>query len=365
MGILQAGFSRQIGEKGTMTGQEPQGEIVLYQTDDGTTRVQCRFVDESIWLTQRLMAELYQVSVKTVNEHLRNIYAEKEVESEATIRKFRIVRIEGSREVSRLVEHYNLDAILAVGYRVRSARGTAFRQWATARLREYLTKGFVLDDERLKNPPGPGVPDHFDDLLERIRDIRASERRMYLQVRNILALAADYSPQDEDTRRFFQTVQNKLHFAVTGKTAPELIAERADHLLPNMNLTTWRGDVVRKGDVTVAKNYLRDDEITELNRIVTMFLDYAEDQARRRKQVFMRDWRERLDGFLEFNERGVLDGSGQIAREEADHRALEEYELFHQRRLQEMDATAEEESIRMLMDAAREIPKRRETPEGA
>ena len=197
------------------------GEIILYQTEDGATRVECRFADESIWLTQHLISELFQKDVRTINEHLQNIYSEGELSPEATIRKFRIVQIEGAREVARLVDHHNLDAVLAVGYRVRSPRGTAFRQWATARLSEFLVKGFTLDDRRLKNPPGPGVPDYFDEMLERIRDIRSAERRMYLQVRNILALAADYKPKDEETQQFFQIVQNKLHFAATGRTAPE------------------------------------------------------------------------------------------------------------------------------------------------
>jgi hypothetical protein len=347
-----------------MTGQEPQGEIVLYRTDDGMTRVECRFVNESLWLTQGLMAELFQVTPQNITIHLKAIYSDGELDEAATCKEYSQVRDEGGRRVSRRLRHYNLNAILAVGYRVRSARGTAFRQWATARLSEYLVKGFVLDDERLKNPPGPGVPDHFDELLERIRDIRSSERRMYLQVRSTLALAADYDADDEETRRFFQTVQNKMHYAATGKTAPELITERADHLLPNMSLTTWKGEMVRKSDVTVAKNYLHEDEITELNRIVTMFLDFAEDQARRRRQVFMRDWRERLDDFLRFNERGVLDGPGQVSREEADRRALGEYELFHQRRLEEADARAEEETMRRLTEAAKALPKRRKKKAG-
>ena len=230
------------------------------------------------------------------------------------------------------MDFYNLDAIISVGYRVKSQRGTQFRIWATQRLREYIVKGFVLDDERLKNPPGPGVTDYFDDLLERIRDIRASERRMYLRVREILALAADYQPEDHETQVFFQTVQNKLHFATSGKTAPELIAERADANKPNMGLTTWQGGIVRKGDVTIAKNYLNEEEITSLNRVVTMFLDYAEDQAKRRKQVFMRDWRTKLDEFLKFNEREVLKDAGQITREAADRHAETQYSLFEERR---------------------------------
>lgn len=336
--------------------EAPRGEIVLYRTEDGSARIECRFEDESLWLSQRLIAELFQKDVRTINEHLQNIFDDGELAPDAVIRKFRITAADGKIYETM---HYNLDAILAVGYRVRSPRGTAFRQWATARLSEYLLKGFVMDDGRLKSPPGPGVPDYFDEMLERIRDIRSAERRMYLQVRNILALAADYEPSDHDTHLFFQTVQNKLHFAATGKTAPELIAGRANQAQPNMGLTTWKGRVVRKGDVTIAKNYLHEDEITELNRIVTMFLDYAEDQARRRKQVFMRDWKERLDSFLEFNERNVLEGAGHVTREEADRLALEQYEGFHQARLSRADLDAEADTLRQLEEMARLAPKKR------
>ena len=336
----------------------PQSEIILYQTEDGRTRIQCRFENETIWLTQALIAELFQKDVRTVNEHLINIFDEGELEREATIRKFRIVRIEGNREVSREIEHYNLPSILAVGYRVRSPRGTQFRQWATARLTEYLVKGFVMDDERLKNPPGPNVPDYFDELLERIRDIRASERRMYLRVKEILALAADYTPADSETQLFFKTIQNKLHFAATGKTAPELIAGRADASQPNMGLTTWKGEVVRKGDVTVAKNYLSESEIQELNRIVVMFLDYAEDQARRRKQVFLNDWTSKLDEFLRFNERQVLPDAGSVSRESADEKAQQEYERFSERRRTAIEAQAEQDLMRDLEETAKELRKK-------
>jgi len=347
-----------------MSELEPQGEIILYQTEDGRTRLECRFADESIWLTQALMAELFQVTPQNVTLHLKTIYEEGELDEGATCKEYLQVRSEGGREVSRRLRHYSLPAILAVGYRVRSPRGTAFRQWATARLSEYLVKGFTLDDQRLKNPPGPGVPDYFDEMLERIRDIRSSERRMYLQVRNILALAADYDPGDEETQRFFQIVQNKLHFAATGKTAPELIAERADHAKPNMGLTAWKGSVVRKGDVTVAKNYLNEEEIGGLNRIVTMFLDFAEDQARRRRQVFMRDWREKLDDFLRFNERNVLPDAGGISREQADRQAIEQYDRFHQRRLAEADAKAEEAAMKQLQEMAKTLPKRKKKKPG-
>lgn len=335
-----------------------QGEIVLYQTEDGLARVECRFVDGSIWLTQKLMGELFQKDVRTINEHLRNIYQEGELSPEATIRKFRIVRSEGQREVARQVDHYGLEAILAVGYRVRSSRGTAFRQWATARLGEYLLKGFAIDDRRLKNPGGE-VTDYFDEMLARVRDIRSAEKRMYLQVRNILALAADYQPGDEETVQFFQVVQNKLHFAATGKTAPELIADRADHAKANMGLTTWKAGVVRKGDVTVAKNYLDADEIEHLNRLVGMFLDFAEDQAKRRKQVFMRDWREKLDQFLAFNERDVLTHAGKVSRDAADSHAIEEYGKFERKRREQADAEAERDTMRALEDLAKELPKRK------
>lgn len=337
---------------------EPTGEILLYQTEDGRTRVECRFVDETLWLSQALMAELFQKDVRTINEHLQNLFAEGELDPRATIRNFRIVRREGGRDVTRRIEHYNLDAILAVGYRVRSPRGTQFRIWATERLREYLVKGFTMDDERLKNPPvaGSGVPDYFDELLARIRDIRASERRMYLRVREIFALAADYVPDLPPVQTFFQTIQNKLHFAATGKTAAELIAERADHIRPNMGLTTWKGGAVRKADVTVAKNYLRHEEIDALNRIVTMWLDFAEDQARRRKQVFLRDWETKLDAFLRFNERAVLSDKGRVSKADADARAEAEYERFAERRRALLEAEGARAQQAALEQAAKALP---------
>lgn len=239
--------------------QVPQpGEFLLYETEDGRTRVECRFAEETIWLSQAMMAELFQTSSQNITVHLKALYSEGEINPEATCKRYLQVRSEGARNVQRNVKFYNLDAILAVGYRVRSARGTQFRRWATERLREYLVKGFTLDDERLKNPPvaGSGVPDRFDELLERIRDIRASERRMYLRVREIFAMAADYSPTMPQTTKFFRFIQNKLHFAVTGKTAAELIVERTDSRRPNMGLATWKSGSVQKADVTVAKTFL-------------------------------------------------------------------------------------------------------------
>jgi hypothetical protein len=230
-----------------------QSSIILYQTEDGQTRIQCRFENETIWLTQALIAELFDVTPQNVTLHLKAIYEEGELVETATCKDYLQVRSEGGRNVTRTLHHYSLPAIIAVGYRVCSHRGTQFRQWATACLSEYMLKGFVMDDERLKNPPGPDVPDYFDELLERIRDIRASEKRVYLRVRDILALAADYQPTLPQTHEAFQTIQNKLHFAATGKTAPELIADRADSAKPNMGLTTWKNGIVRKGDVTIAK----------------------------------------------------------------------------------------------------------------
>lgn len=338
----------------------PPGEFLLYETEDGRTRVECRFVEDSLWLTQVLMAALFQKDVRTINEHLKNAYEEGELEPGATIRKFRIVRSEGARQVSRNLDHYNLDAILAVGYRVRSQRGTQFRRWATERLREYLVKGFTLDDERLKNPPvtDSGVPDRFDELLERIRDIRASERRMYLRVREIFAMAADYSPSLAETTRFFQVIQNKLHFAVTGKTAAELIRERADAGQPNMGVTSTKSGTVRKADVTVAKNYLLEPEISELNRVVVMWLDFAEDQARRRKEIFLKDWEEKLDAFLTFNDREVLPNAGSVSKDEADAHVAAEYDRFAARRRALLEAEGVDFNIKTLEQAARVLPRK-------
>lgn len=335
----------------------PPAGLVLYYTEDGRTRIECRFEEESLWLTQAQMAELFQTTPQNITLHLRAIYGEGELIEEATCKQSLQVRREGEREVGRHLRFYNLSAIIAVGMRVRSPRGTQFRQWANARLEEYLVKGFSMDDARLRNPPGPGVPDYFDELLERIRDIRASERRMYTRIRDILALAADYAPKDADTQTVFQAVQNKLHHAVTGKTAPELIAERADASRPNMGLTSWKGDVVRAGDVTVAKNYLREGEVTELNRIVVMFLDFAEDQARRRKQIFLRDWQTKLDEFLRFNGRDVLSGAGRVSRDAADRKAREQYVLFEERRRAEREIEGEAEAFRALEAVARQLPK--------
>ncbi|MEZ7881698.1 MAG: virulence RhuM family protein [Brachymonas denitrificans] len=335
------------------------GEFLLYETEDGRTRVECRFAEDTLWLSQAMMAELFQTSPQNITLHLKALYSEGEIATEATCKSYLQVRSEGDRQVRRTVKFYNLDAILAVGYRVRSPRGTQFRRWATERLREYLVKGFTLDDERLKSPPvaGSAVPDRFDELLDRIRDIRASERRMYLRVREIFAMAADYSPSLPETTKFFRFIQNKLHFAVTGKTAAELIAERADSNRPNMGLTTWKSGSVQKADVTVAKNYLHEPEINELNRIVTMWLDFAEDQARRRKEVFLKDWAGKLDAFLKFNDRNVLDGAGRVSKKQADAHAEGEYEQFAAQRRAFLEAEGAEVNVRALEAAAKALPK--------
>jgi len=310
--------------------------IALYNTEDGQVHLDVRLQNENLWLNQRQMADLFERSVKTINEHLQNIYEEGELAPEATIRKFRIVQLEGTRDVERLVDHYNLDGIIAVGYRVRSSRGTQFRQWATRALKEYLIKGFVMDDQRLKKGCNIGA-DYFDELLERIRDIRASERRFYQKITDIYATAVDYNSKAPVSQTFFATVQNKLHWAIHGHTAAELIKKRANAEEPNMGLHSWKGQQVRKVDITVAKNYLDEDELSSLNRIITMYLDFAEDQAKHRKEMTMQQWANRLDAFLEFNDRDVLDNAGKISKAVAEKLVLEQYKKFEERRREELD----------------------------
>lgn len=323
----------------------PAGEFVIFSSGDGEVRIECRFEQETLWLPQATIAHLYQVTPQAITQHIKAIYEEGELEQDATCKPYLQVQQEGDRKVSRKTLHYNLAVILAVGYRVRSPRGVQFRQWATQTLQQYLIKGFVMDDERLKNPPvGPSaVPDYFDEMLERIRDIRASERRVYLRVREIFALAADYQPSLKETTQFFQTIQNKLHFACTGYTAAELIQNRADANKPHMGLTSYKGEEVRKSDVTVAKNYLNQNEVSELNRVVNMWLDFAEDQARRRQQVFLHDWQEKLDQFLQFNDREVLQGSGTIGKKTADEKAQAEYSQFAEQRRRLKEAEGEKD----------------------
>jgi len=335
-------------------------ELILYQAEDGKTNIEVRLQNETVWMSQLAMSELFQTTVPNINIHLNNVYDEEELSETATIKDYLIVRHEGSRQVRRTVRHYNLEAIVAVGYRVKSHRGTQFRKWATERLNEYLVKGFTMDDKRLKEGKNIGS-DYFDEMLERIRDIRSSEKRFYQKIRDIYKLAADYNPTAEETLEFFSIVQNKLHFAVSGKTAAEIISERADASKPNMGLTSWKGSKVRKGDVTIAKNYLNHGEIEHLNRIVEMYLNYAEDQAKRRRQIFMRDWREKLDVFLQFNERNILTNAGKVTKEVADKLALEQYETFYRNRLSTEardEALTDDEELKNI-EAAIERKKKR------
>lgn len=328
---------------------ENTGNILIYQTEKGETKVDVFFNEDTIWMTQRSMCELYQVSKSSISEHIKNIYVDKELEPDSTVRKFRTVQSEGSRQVSRELDYYNLDMILAVGYRVRSTVGTHFRNWASSVLSEYMKKGFALNDERLKNPKKFGA-DYFDELLERIRDIRASEKRVYLKVRDIFATSIDYDPKSEQADKFFKTVQNKLHYSVHGHTAPELIVERANSSKDNMGLTSFKGSKVRKSDVTIAKNYLNQEEIDNLNRIVTMYLDYAEDQARQHIPMHMSDWEQRLNIFLQFMGRKVLSTNGTVTREEADDFAKKQYEQFDKHR-KALEHNAE------IIDDLPELPK--------
>ena len=306
-------------------------DILLYTDANGKVKIEVIFEEETFWLSPKKMAEVFDVRVPTINEHLQNIYKSKELEYDATIRKFRIVQREGNRDVTREIDFYNLDAIIAVGYRVNSHNATQFRIWATATLKEFIIKGFVLDDERLKQGKRFGK-DYFDELLERIREIRASERRFYQKITDIYKeCSVDYAKDDPKTLTFYKTVQNKLEWAITGKTAAELIHNRADAELPNMGLKTWKNapnGKILKGDVSVAKNYLIEKEIKELEMIVSMYLDYAELQAARNVPMKMADWIQKLDAFLEFNGYEILQDAGKIRHVVAEKLAIREYEKF-------------------------------------
>ncbi len=333
-----------------------QGEIILYRTAEGTAKVEVTYEGETFWLSQRQMAALFAVEIPTINYHLKTIFESGELEADRTIRKFLIVQKEGTRSVGREVEFYNLDAIISVGYRVNSVQATQFRIWATQTLKEFIVKGFVLDDERLKLNKRFGK-DYFDELIERIREIRASERRFYLKITDIYEQASiDYDKHAEITKTFFATVQNKLHWAVTGKTAAEIIASRADARKPSMGLTTWKnapdGKVI-KGDVTIAINYLIESEIKELERIVTMYLDYAENLAARHVAMRMSDWVERLDAFLKFNDYEILTDAGRISASVAKELAESQYAEFRisQDQIYESDFEREAKRISGSKDA--------------
>jgi len=305
-------------------------EFILYQTEDGRTRIQCRFEDETLWLTQAQMAELFQTTPQNITLHLKEIFAEGELLEEATCKEYLQIRREGQRQVTRSLRHYRIEAVLAVGFRVRSHRGTQFRQWAIERLDEYLVKGFAMDDERLKNPPGPGQVDYFDELLERIREIRASERRFYQKVLDIYATSVDYQPNSELSQQFFATVQNKMHWATHGHTAAEIITERADGTKPFMGMQTTRpGGIIRRGDAAVAKNYLTEDELQVLHRIVNLYIEYAELQSLERRPMTMQDWIDKLDEFLKASGRDLLNHAGKVSAETAKTKAELEYDRYH------------------------------------
>jgi len=310
--------------------KKQNSDILIYQTEDGQTKVQVRLQDETVWLSQKLMADLFQKDVRTINEHIKNIYDEGELMQESTIRNFRIVQTEGNREITRNVDHYNLDVIISVGYRVKSHRGTQFRIWATRRLREYIVKGFTLDDERLKQAGGGN---YFDELLARIRDIRSSEKVFWRKVLDIYATSIDYDLSTDMSREFFAVVQNKMHWAAHGHTAAEIVAKRADSKKTNMGLTSWVGDRPRKADTEIAKNYLNEKELDTLNRIVTMYLEFAEFQALKQKPMHMRNWITKLDDFLRLSEHDILTNAGTISNEEALEKAHIEYEKYRSKHL--------------------------------
>lgn len=347
-----------------MSDEQPggSGEIVIYETARGVSPIRVLLHGETVWLTQAQIGDLYETTPQNITQHLKAIYAEGEQDEAATCKNYLQVRREGGRDVSRRMKHYSLEAILAVGYRVRSTRGTEFRQWATARLSEYLVKGFTLDDDRLKGVDARG--DYFDELLARIRDIRASEARVYQRIREIFAMAVDYREGEQETQLFFATMQNKMHFAATGLTAAEIIRKRADAASGNMGLTSWKGGKVYKRDVGVAKNYLDEREIDTLNRITVMFLDQAEFRAMRRQDIRMGDWAAYLDSFLGNNELPVLDGPGRISQQAARDWAELQYETFAGKRREAVEEAAETKYLEDLTEAARTMEMKRMRSEG-
>ena len=322
-------------------------QVIIYKTEDGRTKIDVRFDGDTVWLSQKMLSELFRVTVPTINEHIKNIYKEAELEEESTIRKFRIVQDEGGRQIARDIDFYNLDLIISVGYRVKSSIATAFRQWATQRLSEYIVKGFILDDERLKNPDLPF--DYFEELTRRIADIRTSEKRFYRKITDIYATSVDYDPTGEESLLFFKTVQNKVHWAITGQTTPEIIASRADSKKPQMGLTSWRAARPRKDDVAIAKNYLSEDELSALNNLVEQYLIFAEGQARRRIPMYMKDWIKKLHGFLTINDRKILNHAGSVSHEEAMEKAEKEYDIFHKQQNEKFIETDFDKEVRKYL----------------
>lgn len=324
-------------------------QILIYQTEDGNTKIDVRLQDETVWLTQRMLADLFQTTKQNISAHINNIYQEGELEEERTVKKLLTVQTEGGRQVAREIDFYNLDMIISVGYRIQSRVATRFRQWATQHIREYIVKGFVLDDERLKNPDLPF--DYFDELLRRIQDIRTSEKRFYQKIIEIYATSADYDPKADMSIEFFKMVQNKMHWAVTGKTAAEIIYQRCDCSKPNMGLTNWRGAKVRKEDVRIAKNYLTEEELLTLNNLVEQYLIFAEGQARRRIPMYMKDWIDKLHGFLMLNDREVLANAGTISHERAIEKAEQEYDIYNFNR-----KNSENQVLELLENTVKQLP---------
>jgi len=314
-----------------MSDNQSSSQFLIYQTESGQTKIDVRFEGETVWLTQALIAELFQTTPQNITLHIKNIYEEGELLESATCKEFLQVRFEGGREVKRGLKHYNLDVIISVGYRIQSKVATRFRQWATERLREYIVKGFVLDDERLKNPDLPF--DYFEELTKRIQDIRTSEKRFYQKITDIYATSADYDPTQEISLTFFKTVQNKMHWAITGKTAAEIVKERADATKKDMGLTNHRGEVIRKNEVSIAKNYLTAEELSALNNLTEQYLIFAEGQAMRRIPMYMTDWIAKLDGFMTLNDREILTHAGRISHQLAKAHAEREYDKFHAEQL--------------------------------
>ena len=329
---------------------DEQQNIIIYRTADGRASVALYAKDGKIWLNQQQMAELFATSKQTISYHIINILKEKELHENSVVKEYLTTAADGK---NYNVVFYSLEMIIAVGYRVRGVRGTQFRQWATEHLTEYLVKGFTMDDERLKNPDGR--PDYFDELLLRIRDIRASEKRFYQKIRDLFALSSDYDKSDKATQMFFAETQNKLLYAVTHQTAAELIVSRADATQPNMGLTTWKGSIVRKGDVIIAKNYLQNEEIDSLNRLVDIFLTSAEERVKGRRDLTLDYWRKNVDNLLTFQEKDILQGAGSITNYEAEEIVKQVYDVFNAKRKQLEAQTADVDDLKMLEDLERRI----------
>jgi hypothetical protein len=310
---------------------EKNDKIIIYNTEDGQTKIEVKMQDESVWLSQKQMAELFDKDVRTINEHISNIYEEAELSQNPTIRNFRIVQKEGGREVARDIEHYNLDVIISVGYRVKSHRGTQFRIWATQKLKEYIIKGFVMDDERLAE--GRVKKTYFEEWEERIRKIRTSEANFYQKVRDVFATSVDYNPKLDYAKQFFATVQNKFHFAITGHTAAEIVSSRIDSEKENMGLTNWKGEIITRDQAEVAKNYLQELELKRLNLLVEQFLSFAELQSVEQRVMYMKDWIKKLDGFLVLNDKEILGNAGSVSHKEMEQKVREELARFNQKQL--------------------------------